>query len=144
MRDRWLIPIIAKAVIAATVSSQILIFATGPLRFRSTYGFEAMLILLIAFLPSSCAALWIFRKLQSRCTRREARAVALAFGVLTPILLAISMIFGTLAGAFAEGVVGGPFILLAAFGAPILLTIVLVFCISLFTLRMTHHIELFQ
>jgi hypothetical protein len=40
--------------------------------------------------------------------------------------------------------VGGPFILLAAFGAPILLTIVLVFCISLFTLRMTHHIELFQ
>ena len=48
--------------------------------------------------PSSLAALWVFRKLLLEYPRREACAAAITFGIFTPVPLAIGLLLGPIIG----------------------------------------------
>jgi hypothetical protein len=52
---------------------------------------EEVLGVTAAFIASSIAAWWAFRKLQPHYTKREARHVAVAIAVFTPVFLAVAM-----------------------------------------------------
>ena len=62
--------------------------------------------LLAALLPTVGAARWLFRKLRVAYPRRESRVVSVAFGVFTPISLAVSMVVGEMSGGYGESLGG--------------------------------------
>ena len=50
--------------------------------------------------PICIAAWWIFRRLRAFYERRAARSAAIAFGVFTPLPLAISLLLGPIIGGY--------------------------------------------
>jgi hypothetical protein len=92
----------------------------------------------MVFLPSVGAAGWLFRKLQTVYSRREASAASVAFAILTPIFLGVSMVSGEITGGYAEALgAHGFFILIGAFGGPLLLTALLSLLVCASVLRIT-------
>src|ERR1700674_2585658 len=49
-------------------------------------------------IPMASAIRWLFRKVQTVYPWREARAISIAFGVFTPLALAVSMVFAEISG----------------------------------------------
>ena len=101
---------------------------------------KTTMVFLMVFLPIGIAAWWLFRKLlQGRYTRREARAVATAFGVFTPVSLAIATVLSQIPGGYAA-FLGRSFILIGAFAEVVVTTTILDFPVCLLTLSMTRRI----
>lgn len=105
-----------------------------------THGEEEILGATMAFLPSGIAAWWMFRKLQAYCTRREARAAAIAFAVLAPVSFGIAFLLSEISGGYAELLLGSPFALVGAFVGIVVIATIVNFVLCLFTLRLTRHI----
>jgi len=101
---------------------------------------QGALILTALVLTTGVATWWIFRKLQTDYTRREARAVATTFAILAPASLAIAFPLSLLPAGYAEILLGSRFLLLGAFVGIVAITTSLNFLLCLFTLWMTHHI----
>ncbi len=97
---------------------------------------------LALLLPVAAAAWWVFRKLQSDYTYREARAVTFAFAVFAPVSLAVGMLAGELAGGYAELFFRAPFALASAIAGVILVSTLGTFIAVLLALRITRRDEL--
>ena len=94
-------------------------------------------------LPTCLAASWIFRKLRAHYTRREARAAAMTFGVLTPVPLGISLLLGPIVGGYAGIFLGTQSRLVAFSGAVmgiVLMIASMTFVTSLLALWITRRI----
>jgi hypothetical protein len=83
----------------------------------------------------------MFRELQKQYTRRESQAVATAFGVVTPLSLAVAIVLAQIPGGYAELVLGRRLILPAIFVSIAVVTTLLSFAASAYVLRFTRHIE---
>jgi apolipoprotein N-acyltransferase len=111
------------------------------LKIEMTRTEEAIVAALGMLLPTGIAALWLFRKLQARYTQREARAVTIAFAVLTPISLLIAFPLAQIPGGYAEVFLGRPFAPIAAFTGVILVTVCGSFVSTAVVLWMTRRIS---
>ena len=80
----WLFTLVGKAALITTIGCVSLLLL--GIKIAVTQGEQEILGVTMAFLPAGIAAYWIFQKLQTHYTRREARAVATAFGVFTPCM----------------------------------------------------------
>jgi hypothetical protein len=140
MRDqRTLFIVVAKAVLMTTIGYSTLVLfgfklATTPVG-QGVFG------VVVALLPSGLAAWWMFRQLQKHYTRRESQAAATAFGVITPLSLAVAIVLAQIPGGYAEGVLGRRLILPAIFVSVTVVTTLLSFAASAFVLRFTRHLE---
>jgi hypothetical protein len=139
MRDKFcLFIIVGKAAFLTTLG----VFVLGVLAFKIalTPAEQGILGAAVAFLPTGIAAWWIFRKLQAYRTRREARAVAIAFAVLNPVSLGIAILLSQLSGGYAELFLGSPFGLVGALVGTVVMATLLDFALCLFTLSITRQI----
>jgi hypothetical protein len=116
-----LVPLLTLKIAALTAVLQILVLAGG-------------------FLPTVVAAFWMFGKLQLRYTRREARAVAVAFSIFAPIGLLIAIVVAEIPGGYAELLLGSRFAPVAAFASIPVITALASYVPCLLVLRMTRHI----
>jgi hypothetical protein len=136
----WLLIVIGKAALIATVGEFALVLSVLGFKIAVTPGeqqiLKATVMFLLVFLPIGIAAWWIFQKLQARYTRREARAVATAFGVFTPVSLAVATVLSQLPGGYAASL-GRSFSVVGVFVGVVVMTTLLSFLVCLFTLRMT-------
>lgn len=92
--------------------------------------------------PICLAAWWVFRKLLAHCTRREARAAAITFGVFTPVPLGISLLLGPVVGGYTGIFLGTQSRLVAFSGAVIGIVVMIAlvtFVISLLAVWITRH-----
>lgn len=94
--------VIAKGSLIATVLYFVLALALAALLQRPSVPriVQGIGVAVTVLAPICLAAFWIFRKLQAEYTRREARAAAITFGVLTPVPLAISLLLGPIVGGY--------------------------------------------
>ena len=90
---------------------------------------------LVAF---GLAIWWVFHKLRALYTRREARAIATAFGVFTPVSLVLALVLSEISGGYGEWLVGQPWGGLAgAFVGTVAITALLNFIVCWIVLRLT-------
>ena len=81
---------------------------------------------------------WMFHRLRAPYTRREARAMAIAFGVLTPAWLALALVLSEISGSYGERLVGHPWGGLAgAFVGTVVVTAFLNFVVCWIVLGVT-------
>jgi len=144
MRDKfWLFIVVGEAALMTTTGYIALVLGVLGFKIVTTLGepqiLKAAIGFLLVFLPTGFATWWIFRKLQARHTRREARAVATAFGAFTPVSLGIAMVLSEITGGYAA-FLGRPFGLVGAFVGVVVMTAILNFLVCLFTLSMTRRI----
>jgi hypothetical protein len=78
---------------------------TAPLSRMSSVG-EAVMLAIVLLVPAGLSRWWIFRKLLTEYSRREARSVANAFALLAPVLLAISLVLSPIVGGYAGVLLG--------------------------------------
>jgi hypothetical protein len=141
MRDqRWLFIVVGKAALMTTLGYFVLVLGTLGSKIVLTHGEEEILGATMAFLPAGISAWWMFRKLQAYCTRREARAVAIAFAVLAPVSFGIAFLLSEISGGYAELLLGSPFFLAGAFVGIVVMATIVNFVLCLFTLGFTRHI----
>jgi MFS family permease len=94
--------------------------------------------LMAILLPITAAVRWLFRKLRNTYERREARAVSIAFGVFTPISLAVSMVLGEVSAGYAESLGGRRFFgAIGAFAGALMMTVFLTLFVCALVLRVT-------
>jgi hypothetical protein len=137
---RSLLIVVAKAALMTTLGYFALVLGFLGSKIVLTNGEEEILGATMALLPSGIAAWWMFRKLQAYYTRREARAVAIAFAVLAPVSFGIAFLFSEISGGYAELLLGSPFALAGAFVGVVVMASIVNFVLCLFTLRFTRHI----
>lgn len=99
-----------------------------------------MLVFLFLLLVSALAAWRMFRKLREQYTRREARAVSLAFGVLAPVTLAVGLVLAIFPGGYAAALLGNGFGVVGAFAGTVVVTALLSWGLCTFALSMTRRI----
>jgi hypothetical protein len=81
---------------------------------------------------------WMFHKLSALYTRREARAIATAFGVFTPVSLVVALVLSEISGGYGELLVGHPWGGLAgAFVGTLAITALLNFIVCWIVLSVT-------
>ncbi len=116
---------------------------TAPLSHVSVVR-EAITLASVLLLPAGLARWWIFRKLLADYSRREARSVAIAFALLAPVLLAISIVLGPIVGGSAGVLLGGTQSRSAAFAGTMVgvavMIILMTFALSIFVLWFVHRI----
>jgi hypothetical protein len=98
-----------------------------------------ILVLVACFLPVGVATAWMFRNLRTICSRREARAVSVAFGVFAPISLGVSIaIVAEITGGYADALIGLWFSgLVGAFVGAAVMMAFLSFLVCALVLRIT-------
>jgi|ERR1700722_2359436 len=96
-----------------------------------------ILVAVAVFLPIGAATVWIFRKLQTVYSRREARAVSTAFGVFSPVSLVVSVVLSEITGGYAEMLAGPHGFLIGVFAGLVVLTGLLSFLVCVLVLRVT-------
>jgi hypothetical protein len=81
---------------------------------------------------------WMFHKLRALYTRREARAMAIAFGVFTPVSLGLALVLSEISGGYGEWLIGHPWGGLAgAFVGTVAITALLNFIVCWIVLSLT-------
>jgi len=141
MRDKlWLFIVVGKAALVTALGYIALVLGVLGSKTVVTHGEEEILGATMAFLPAGIAAWWLFRKLQPYCTRREARAVAIAFAVLAPVSFGIAMLLAEISGGYAELLLGSPFYLVGAVVGIVVIATIVNFVLCLLTLRITRQI----
>lgn len=116
----WFSLVVAKAASITAIGcivSALVTFKIGVPRLE-----QAALGATTVLLPTGLAGWWVFRKLQARLTRREARAVTIAFILCAPIALLVATVLGTLSGGYAEAFLGTRFALPGALAGVLVLT----------------------
>ena len=96
---------------------------------------EKLLRLFAIAIPAVISGYCIFRMLLPSLTRREARAAAMGFVVLSPVTVGLGMLAGEIGGGYSELLLGSR---LALFGAALgvyLVTTALSFALSVFIVR---------
>jgi hypothetical protein len=88
-------------------------------------------------LSAGGAAWWLFRKLQAPYPRREARSVAIAFGVFSPVSLGIAFPLGSLSGGYTELYLGSRFAFFGAFAGVVVVNALVSIGASAFVLWVT-------
>jgi hypothetical protein len=97
-----------------------------------------ILVLAACILPLGAANVWAYRRLRTVYAQREARAVSIAFGVFTPISLAVSMVFAELTGGYADILVRGRYSgAVGAFIGAVVIAAILSFLVCSLVLRIT-------
>ena len=92
-------------------------------------------IWLVAF---GLAIWWMFHKLRAHYTRRETRAISIAFGVFTPVSLVLALVLSETSGGYGEWLVGRRWGGLAgAFVGTVAITALLNFIVCWIVLRVT-------
>jgi hypothetical protein len=143
MRDKFtLFIVVGKATLMTTVGYAALLLL--GVKAATTPTGQGILVIAGALLPNGLAAWWMFRELQKQYSRRESRAVATAFGIVTPLSLAVAIVLSQIPGAYAEVALGRRFILPAVFVAVAVVTTLLSFAASACVLRFTRHLEKVQ
>jgi len=61
-----------------------------------------ILVAMALLLPLGVAVWWMFRKLQARYKRNEARSATIAFAVFAPVSLFMGLLLGQIFGGYAE------------------------------------------
>jgi ABC-type molybdate transport system permease subunit len=80
-------------------------FVSTQFEHQPTAGIEVLLAALWVCLPFGIATWWMFRVLKARYTRRQAKAVGIAFAVFTPVSLGVSMLLAEGAGSFIGAII---------------------------------------
>jgi len=101
---------------------------------------EAVLAATAIFLPGSIGAWWIFRRLQTHYTKREARAVAIGFAVFMPMSLAIANPLAQIPGGYAA-ILGPSFGLIGAVAGIVVMTTLISFLLCSLALWVTRRDE---
>ena len=104
---------------------------------RSEQGTLALIAIILA---TGIATWWIFQRLQTDYTRREARAMATTFAILAPVSLAIAMPLALISGGYGEMFLGSTFAPAGAFAGIVAVTTILDFLLCLLTLWVTRRI----
>ena len=146
MRDKFWLLIVAgetSFMIALAVCGIVLLGMLGS-KIALTRREEEIAGVTLMILATGTAAWWMFRKLQSQCTRREARALATAVAALTPVSLGGAILFAETSGGYADLVLGSPFGLVGAVVGVIVVTNLVNFALCLFTLWMTRQIVILE
>jgi hypothetical protein len=87
------------------------------------------------------AAWWLFRRLHSHWTKREARAVAVAFGIFAPISFIVAIFLSPITGGYTEMLTGRRFVgLVGAFVGIAVITALLSFIACALVLWITRRI----
>ena len=98
---------------------------------------DALMVVVWLFM-FGLAIWWTFRKLRSLYTRREARAIATAFGIFTPVSLVVALVLSEISGGYGEWLIGHPWGGLAgAFTGTFAITALLNFIVCWIVLRLT-------
>lgn len=138
MRDKfWLFIVVGKATLMTTAGCFAPLLA---LKIALTHGEQGVLTIVAVVLATGIATWWIFRRLQTHYTGREARAVATTFAILAPVSLAVAIPLSLIPGGYAELLLGSPFGPVGAFAGIVLMTTVLAFLACLLTLWMTRRV----
>ena len=133
--------IVAEAAFIVTAGCFGLVLAAVLLGFKpeqipatgEMLGTAALLFILVA-----AAIRWMFRRLRTVYSRREARAVSTAFGLFTPVSLAVALVLAEITGGYAEILVGRrAFGLVGAFLGTMVITGFLSFVVCALVLRVT-------
>jgi len=134
---RWLLLVDAQAALLLTTGCFVLVLIGTGLRFAFSHTEESVLAIGAVLAVSAGTALWIFRRLQTRYTREEAKAVAKAFAVLGPVALAISFPLGVFPGALTGQLFGSAFALVGALSGVVGIVTLISFAFSMAALRMS-------
>lgn len=129
------------AVIIATAAYFPLVLIIAP-RFMTPSvprAAQAVALAVTVLLPIIGAALWMARKLRAQCTQREARIVAIAFAVFTPVSMLIAIPLAQIPGGYA-GFLGRPFGFVGAFAGIVVITTFLSFVPIVLALWITRRI----
>jgi small-conductance mechanosensitive channel len=138
MRDKFrLFIVVGKAALITTAGCLVPLLT---LKLALTRSEQGTLTLIAIILATGIATWWIFRKLQTGYTRREARAMATTFAILAPVSLAIAMLLSLIPGGYAEMLLGSHFAPVGAFAGIIAMTTILDSLLCLLTLWMTRRI----
>ncbi len=95
---------------------------------------EEMLGMVMAVLPSGLAAYLLFRRLRNRYSTRPALWTSIVFAIFAPVSLLVAIVLAPFPGGYADLLLGGPFAWIGAFVGIIVVTTILTFGPSLFTL----------
>jgi hypothetical protein len=140
MRDAFRLSVIvgkAAFIVAAGLCALMLgIFSLGFDPQAKSVWLE-ILVVGAVFLPIGVATGWIFRKLKTVYSHREARAVSTAFGVFTPVSLVVSVFLTEITGGYAEMLAGPHAALIGVFAGLVVLTGFLSFLVCILVLRVT-------
>jgi len=90
----------------------------------------------MVLVPNGAAVWWASRKLRTVYPRREARALSVAFGVVTPVSLLVALAVSPMFG-YSELVLGRSFVLVGVFVGIVALTTLLTFFVCVLVLRVT-------
>jgi len=103
MHDKlWLFVVVAKSVCIAAIGVFSPVLAILGFHVTLTRGMETVLGLVMAVFPIGIACWWMFRRLQAHWTRREARAVTLAFAMFSPIWFGAGILLSEFTGGYAD------------------------------------------
>jgi hypothetical protein len=152
MSDRFFLLIrVGEACLINTVALFMPLRMALPFKIANTDRVQEILVITGVCLGCGVATWWIFRKLQLRYTKREAKAVATAFAVFTPVSLGISVLFAMVPGAYIAQPFDlifksttGIFDMLGTFVSLVVTTTLLGFAVCVFALWMTRHIQKLQ
>jgi hypothetical protein len=95
---------------------------------------EEMVGVVMAFLPSGLAAYLLFRRLRNRYSSRAALWTSIVFLILAPASLLVAVVLAPFPAGHAELLLGSPFFLVGGFVGIVVITTILTFGPSLFTL----------
>ena len=104
MRDTFRMLIVvgeAALMVAVGCCTLIPILVRSPSLSNPPTSLQTIATILAVAVPTGLATWWVFRKLQPYFSRREARAVAIAFAVFTPVALAIALLLYAIPGSIA-------------------------------------------
>ena len=127
-------------LVAAVITSTGCLVPLVTLKIAITTRILQILVGASMLVPAVIAALWMFRKLQLRYTRREARAVAVTFLIFAPMALMAAIVVAEIPGGYAEQWLGSRFILIAVFASIPVVTALVSYVPCLFVLLITRHI----
>jgi predicted permease len=118
------------ASLVGTLGFFTFVFVSMPFKIESFAGAEGLLAAFCVCVPLGVATWWMFRQLNTRYSKREAKAVTTAFAVSTPVSLGVSLVLAQLGGSFVGALI-----------CTIAISTLLSFAVCLLVLRMTCHIE---
>ena len=104
--------LLTTSAIAVTfyLSTTFIILAVAPVVVgREPHGAQWIGFLAWVIVPAAALAWWLFKKMQQTYSRRIARAVAFACGVVTPVSQCVAYAIAPLGGGCAEELLGHPY-----------------------------------
>ena len=115
---------VLKASLMTTIGCFTVVFVPLAMKLNLTPTQEEISGLILACLPGGIASWWMFRKLQTRYPRREAKLIAITLAVSTTISLLVAVFVAEFTGGFAA-LLWNPLGLAGAFTGIVLVTAVL-------------------